>query len=253
MAEKRVTSNQRIMWRLGPDSGITWTAPTLAQVAALDHLSDAIKIDGTDYNIEASEQQDDRSFADAAGSQSRGFAQFGGTIAGFTPPQNDSTSNFAKAHALLATPRVKLAVAQRFVESIALAPAAGQEWTISRVMTDSEEQVRGEVSYSYATGLQPQDDILVNYILPSAVPTAVTITPSAAITDAAVGDIIFVKAAYEGRNVTAGAEWASSDETVIVSHGHGIFECIATGAGVELTADYLGGVESTAVSVDVTA
>lgn len=74
-----VMTNNHLAWLFGPESALTeeqWVeGPSLAAVQSLTNLSAAVKVDGTDFNVEASEQVDDRSFADQAGAQSRGPVQ----------------------------------------------------------------------------------------------------------------------------------------------------------------------------------
>jgi hypothetical protein len=215
MADTRVLSNRRIGWFAGPDSEITsWTEPPIADLQALDNISEAIKIDGTDFNIDASEQGDDRSFTDEAGAQSRTYASFGGNLEAFTPKPEDTTSILRQTKDTIAVPRTELAVAMRVDGKFAHLPiAAGDEISLFHVMSDARAHHRGESSYSYGVNLVPRSDNLVNYIVPSAVPTSPAINVVGPIA-LAVGAVSRIKVAYEGRNITIGAVYTSSDPTV---------------------------------------
>lgn len=251
MPDIKVDTNKRVEWRLGPDTNIAdYTKPTLAEIVSLTNISEAVRMEGTDFNLDASEQQDDRSFVDAAGAQSRGFSQFGGALALFTPQPTDTTSIFRTARTMLKTPWVKLALAMRVVSPNSTAPAAGNEYNVFRVMVDGNHHERGEVSFAYTINLLPQDDVGVGAILPTASPTAATIAPSGAVAGS-VGGRMFLKATYEGRNVTAGATWTSSAPNVVDVDNHGIARYLAAGSA-SITVQYPGGLASTAKVFTIT-
>lgn len=221
MADTRILSNEHYAHLFGPESNISnWKAPSLANLLTLTNVSEAVKIDGTDFNVEASDQSDDRSFTDAAGAQSRSFNKASGNVEAFTPGADD-TGIATTTRGILKTPRTRLAYVQRPVKLATTTIAAGDEINLFRVITDGGKHNANDVSRSYANNLVLQDDMLVNYIVPSSTPTAVAITRIDTGT-VAVGDIIFFKGLYEGRNVTSGAKWVSSDPSVVEMTAHGI-------------------------------
>lgn len=253
MADTSVMTNGHLGWFAGPDSAITdahWdSGPTLAELQTLQNYSGTVKVDGTDFNVEASEQVEDRSFADQAGAQSRGAAQASGSIEIYTPGKNDTTSINAKGWDTFATPRTKLALAQRPVKAQGAPIAAGDELNVYRVQTDAGTHNRNDASRTLGTTLLLQDDIHINYIVPAAVPTAPTITPSGP-QDLAEDEVLFLKVSYQGRNITAGAKYTSSDESVAVVTNHGIV--IGVGAGIaEITVSYPGAAEAEPIEVTV--
>lgn len=245
MANTKVISNQHIQVRIGADTEIdNWDAPTLADINALADVSSAINWDGFDFNIEGSEQSDDRVLTDAAGAQSRQYDQFGGSMSFVRPEQTDTTSVYRIARDIVATPRTFLAIAVRVVLPSTTAPAAGQSWNVYRVETDTKAEGRGDVSHFYTIPFASRDEMVAEYVLPSASPTAVTLTPSAAATPT-VGTVGFITASYEGRNVTAGAKWSSSNPAVVEVSPHGVWRAVSVGAA-NVIASYPGGLASTA-------
>jgi hypothetical protein len=245
----KVLSNQRVTVLAGLSSGIAdWTAPSLSSLTALTNVSGAVNWAGFDLNIQASEQDDDRTLTDGAGAQSRGFTNFGGGLQFVNPKVTDLVSIFRTTYNIFSTPRVELVVAVRYGKKNSVAPAAGDKWTIYRVMSDAISFGSGDVSVYYTTNLIARDDILPNYIVPSSTPTAVAVTAlSAAPT---VGQLVFASAVYEGSDVTKTAVWTSSDEAKMILVHPGIFLTLATGTpGV--VAAYAGGTDSTAVTITI--
>ena len=257
MADTRVLSNQKVAWLAGPDNTISesnWASgPTITQLAALDNYSAAVKIDGTDFSVEASEQSDDRSFADAAGAQSRSYSSASGNIEVYTPAEGETTGVNADAYDTFSPNRSRLALLQRTVAPQSTALARGDEVNIFRVITDERQHNRNDVSRTLGVGLILQDNIWVNYIVPHSTPTAPAVTPGGPLTlDVSDGDIEFLEVAYEGRNITVGATYISSNEDVFIVTNHGIIIPIGAGSAT-LTVSYPGAAVLTGISVTVTA
>ncbi len=251
MADTRVLSNRRVGIHVGADTEIgSWEATSLADAQALTNISEAVKFDGLDFNVEGSDQADDRSLTDEAGAQSRSYSQFGGNVEAFTPQPGDTSSILRVAKGIIDIPRERLALLQRFVKLNHLPLAAGDEVSIFHVATDGHAHHRSETSYSYGVNMVPRDDCLLNYILPSTVPTSVVATPA---TDSiAVGEVSRLKVAYEGRNITIGATYSSSDSTKAEVTKHGCVIGKAAGA-VVITVDYPGAGAPDTVAITVTA
>ncbi|UOE45886.1 hypothetical protein [Agromyces larvae] len=257
MTDVRAQSNKAVGWFAGPDTAITddrWVSgPTLAELQSLLNISAETKIDGTDFGLEASEQSDDRSFADAAGAQSRSFDSASGSIEIFTPSRGETSGLRVQVWNTLAKPRTKLAIAQRFITNQAAAIAPGQVVNLFRVITDDRQHNRNDVSRTLGIGLVLQDNLLSNYVVPSAVPTAVTLTPDGEDGfDVVVGTPLYLKATYEGVNVTVGADYASSDENIFTVTKHGILIPRAAGTAT-LTVSIAGSAAGTPIDVTVTA
>lgn len=254
MTDSRVVANQRITVWVGPDSGIAnWTnGPTLAEVGALTNISGAVNWDSFDLNIQASDQQDDRTLTDAAGAKSRGLANFGGNLELVQPRPDDSSSIYRIAYNIFKGDRTKLAVVIRAVALNSTAVAAGDVVNAYHVLRDADDLVRADQnkpSYAYKVNLLAQDDVAVNAIIPSGTPTATTLTRAGS-GNLTVGAPDFLKATYEGVNITVGATYTVSDPTVVLVTPHGCIIPLADGTAT-VTAQYPGGLASTALSLTV--
>src|SRR5690606_5566347 len=135
------------------------------------------------------------SFADQAGAQSRGALQASGSLELYTPGKGDTTSINALGWNTFATPRTKLALAQRPVAPQGTAIAAGDEINVFRVITDGGTHNRNDASRTLGTTLLLQDDIHINYIVPSSTPTAPTVSPAGPVA-LAEGEAEFLEVAY---------------------------------------------------------
>lgn len=257
MVDVRAQSNKHVGWFTGPDNLISdahWVSgPTLAELQGLLNFSEASKIDGTDFGLEASEQSDDRSFVDAAGAQSRSFDSASGNLEIYTPARGDNSSIKAQTWDAISHPRTKLALAQRFIKEAAAPLAAGDEINVFRVETDARQHNRNDVSRTLGIGLVLQDNLLVNYIVPASTPTAPAVSGASGLAAAAPGSVHFLKLTYHGRNVTIGADWVSSNESVaLVRHGVVYIRPGATdGATATITPSVLGAASVTPISITV--
>lgn len=247
----KVYSNQRVTVRAGLASSISdWAEPSLAEINALTNVSASVNWNSFDLNIRASEMRDDRTLTDAAGAQSRGFTQFGGTLELVHPRPEDLASIYRVAYDIFATPRVELVVAVRYGPKNSTAAAAGEKWTLYHVIVDAPAIGQNDVSKYYRVTLVARDDVLPNFILPAAVPNAVAIT--VVDNSVSVGDLVFASAEYEGWDVTKSAQYLSSNEALLEMVHPGIF--LARGVGTPtLKSRYPGGTDSSAVTVTITA
>ena len=256
MTDIKSLSNNKVAWFVGPSTAIpaiNWTTgPTLAQLQTLLNISEATKIDGTDFGLEASDQSDDRSFVDAAGSQSRSFDQASGNIEIYTPAAGDVSSIYVQAWNAISKTRTKLVLGQRMVKSASSAIAAGDEINLFSVMTDDRQHNRNDVSRTLGIGLLPQGNILSNYIVPATTPAAITVAPQGGkvFTALVAGVPAFTKVTYQGRNITIGAKYVSSNEAVFQVR-HGVVIPIAAGTAT-LTVSYPGAATLAGIPVTVT-
>lgn len=245
----KVLSNQRVTVLAGLASAIAdWNEVELSELLALQNVSGAVNWDAFELNLQASQQSDDRTLTDGAGAQSRGFTNFGGTLQFVNPRPDDASSVFRTAYNIFSTPRVELVVAVRYGKQNSLPPAAGDKWTIYHVITDAVSFGQNDVSKFYGVNLIARDDIVVGYIVPPAVPVAVTVTGGST---AAVGKLVFASAAYQNWDVTKQVKWVSSDKTKLIQVHPGIFKAVAAGTPT-LIATYPGATASTAKTITIT-
>lgn len=251
MGDKRVLSNKRVTVWVGPANSIAdYKAPKKSEIAGMLNVSEAIKWDGFDFNIKASSSDDDRALTDAAGAKTRSYAQFGGSIAFFSPKASDTSSIYRQARTAVSVPRTMLAVVVRTVTLNSAGVAEGDEVNAYRVMTDATSQVRGKASYYYTVNFLPQDLIGVNAVVAPATAVAPTVTVAAGTVSGSAGSIVRLRAVYQGVNVTIGATWASSNQAAATVTRHGIVQMVGTGTA-NITATYPGSTASTATAITV--
>lgn len=249
MVDTRVISNKAVEVRIGIDTAVVNAeAPTIAELNALLPINEVVRWDSFDLNVQASQMDEDPTLADEAGAQMRSLLQFGGTISLLNAKPGD-TGIAKQAKDLLIKPHTKLVVAIRGMLPIGTAAAAGQVWNVYRVTTDAESHARADTGYSYSVNLRPRGSAGINAIVPSASPTAVVVTPQGGAT-ATVGTPKSFKAAYEGVDITVGAQYLSSNPGVleILPHGWGIPKAAGT---AEITATYPGSAAGTPVEITV--
>jgi hypothetical protein len=252
MTDKRIQSNKVTAFFAGPDTAIdSWAGPGLTALRSLTNLSASCRFDGFDFNVQASPQGDDRAFTDAAGAQSRQFPAFGGSGSFFKPRDDDATGPYRVTRDLLGSGRPKLANVFRFGKGNTLSIDPGDEINVFHTQADNRADQRGESSMYYTVPLQPQDDILVNYVVPSAVPTAPVVTPST-VAAATVGVPVFLSVVYEGVNITTRATYATEDEAIALVTPHGVVIPKAVG-NIDITVDYPGSAGPVTVPFAVTA
>ena len=248
MTQTKIGSNQNTLFALGPIVSVANVLePKLSELQALTNVSEAVKWDGYDFGVEASEQDEDRALTDAAGASSRGYENFGGSVAFYEPVPEDTSSIYRDARNLVSQPHTELAALQRDGHPASLPLAAGQVVNTYHTITDANSRERGDKNRYHTVNFRPKGFVGVNRIIPSSPATAVSISGGASV---AVDKAIQLKATYEGNNITVGANWVSSDESVAVVTRHGIVIGISAGEA-EITATYPGSAAGSAHEVTV--
>lgn len=245
---QKISSNGNTLFAIGPVTAVASKLnPQLVELLALTNVSEATKWDGFDFNIEASEQDEDRALTDAAGASTRGYENFGGNVSFYKARSDDASSIYRQARNIAGKMHTELTAVQRDGLPASTPFAAGQVVNVFHVISDARQEQRGDKNRYWTTALKSKGFVGINRIVPSAVPTAVAITGAAAVTADAT---VQLKAVYEGNDITVGAEWRSSDESVAVVTKHGIVIGVSAGTA-EITATYPGSAASTAHEVVV--
>lgn len=217
--------------------------------------TEAIRWDGYDFGMDASDQIDDRSLADNAAAQIRGFAQFGGNTPFFMPKVTDTGSILRQVFNLLKTQRTPLFVAERVGFKDWSSPwAAGDNVNIYRVLNDGfKPDTEGDGGYAYTMNLLSQGDVYPWTLVTPASASAVTITGSATASLSLAGVNVALRGAtYQGKNITARATWISSNPAVATVDAHGVIQGKSAGTA-NVTATFPGATPSAAVAVTVAA
>lgn len=250
MPATKINSNKNTYLGVGVISSIDDIfAPDLDELETLVNASDDTKWDGYDFGVEASDTDEDRVLTDAATAASRGYENFGGSIAFFPPLPTDSTSKTRTLRSLVSTPHTELALVQRDGYPANAAWAAGQVFNAFHVITDANAELRGDKNRYYTIDFKPKGKAGINRIVPSPVPTAVAVTGDASITMGETGQL---RAAYEGNDITVGAVYVSSDESVAVVTPHGKVIPISAGTA-DITATYPGSAAGSPFEVTISA
>ena len=166
-----------------------------------------------------------------------------------TPKPTDTSSILRIARNIVKTPRTRLAVAIRTVTLNSQGAAIGDVWNVYRTITDTNAHERGKVSYAYSINFKAQDDNGVNRVLTAATPSKVILTPGSTL-NVAVGAVSFLKASFEGVNVTKGTTYVSDNPAVATVDKNGIVQGVSAGTA-NITASYPGSATSTALAVTV--
>lgn len=247
----RDQGNGRVAVWLGTASAVTnLAAPTEAEIDTMLLVSEAVRWDGYDYGVQESDQIDDRSLADTASAQLRGFSQFGGSVPFFYPRISDTGSILRQAFNLLKSGRTDLILVERIGFKAWNADAeAGDDVNVYRVMNDGfNPDTEGDGGYAYIVNLLPKGDVYPWTKVRGASEETVAIIGGASAT-ATVGGATLRGATGYGDNITARAEWTSSDDTVATVE-KGVIVGRGTG-NANITASFPGMTSSTAVAVTV--
>ncbi|MDL5351100.1 Ig-like domain-containing protein [Microbacterium sp. zg-YB36] len=250
MPATKISSNKHTALHIGVRAAIADVETAiLPELQALTNASNVTKWDGYDFGVEASETDEDRVLTDAATAATRGYENFGGSIAFFPPLPGEVGTPERAVRSLVSTPHTELVLTQRDGYAASAAWAPGQVYNAFHVITDANSEQRGDKNRFYTIDFRPKGAVGINRIVPSLTPTAVAITGPAAV---GVGESIQLRAAYEGNDITVGAVWVSSDESIAVVTPHGKVIGIADGE-VEITATYPGSAAGTAHEITVSA
>jgi hypothetical protein len=242
----RDLSNKRIRVSVGLRSQVAdLSCPLDTEIASLLHLSAAVRWNGLDFGMQASDKVDDRSLEDDASAQLRGFTQYGGGVPIFFPKRTDSGSVLRQAFTLLSQSATDLVWVERIGWGDVTDPiVAGDNVNVYAVTTDGfKPDTEGDGGYAYLLTMLARGESYPWTIVRDATPAPVTVTAVNG-GSAAVGTAALLRATYRGNDVTKRAQWRSSDATKITVEG-GVAVRRAAGAA-SIFASFPGATESAA-------
>ena len=246
----KVKSNKNVAFHAGASTAFAKIdSQTLAELEGLGNYSEALKWDGFDIAIQASEQDEDRALTDAAGAASRGYEQYGGAVSAFHPVPGDTSSVYRRLLNLIGALHTEIVATIRPGIPASTPWAAGQVYTAFGLIVDAPRHQRGDKNRFYTRNLKAKSGVGVNRIVPSLVPSKVTTTPPSP--SVAVGKSAQLRSVYEGRNITVGAVYRVADESVAVVTKHGKIIGLKAGS-TTVTATYPGSAAGTPVTITVT-
>lgn len=251
----RDLSNTRIQMWLGPLSALAdYRYATEAQLGAMLMAAPAIRWDGLDFGMQASEQIDDRSLDDDATATLRGFLQFGGGVPLFFPKVSDQTSVVRNVFNLVKVRGTELALVERvgFVDR-KTPGTAGDNINIYKVMTDGyQPDTEGTGGYAYLQSLIPRGDVAPWSIVQAATPAKVGIKGGLTASLTASAPLALRGATLLGNDITPRAIWSSSNPAVATVDNRGIIERRSNGTA-NVTAMFPGGTISDPIVVTAAA
>lgn len=205
--------------------------------------SNAISYNDTDFGVQASETNDDPSFAARGLSLTRGAAQYGGSLSFYYPAEADDPNNSLSRFYDMLTQRSEWYVVVRNdgIRDWDDNWEAGDLFSIFRIIVGGESQaITGTEAFRYTiTGL-PRGEMKVYGVVAEAGGSVTVDIPTVAPTPT-VGDKGTLKATVTGglktRQYTHGVKWTSSDPTVLEVTRNGVYIARAAGTAT-ITATY---------------
>lgn len=225
------------------------TQPTAAEINAGVNLSEAISWNNFELGSSGSSDVDDRAITDVGNAISRGFPDFSATLDFFRDSNPaDSGSIYNTAFTLFKQPGLNGYLVVRYGQALPSANAAAAEYvSVYKFITDVvSDDTEGEDSVKFEVTFLPQGTIVEHTLVKTAAPV---ISLPATMT-LAVGDLDRIVSTVSGANVTASADYSSSDTTKATVSSTGIVTAIAAGAAT-ITVSHPGANASDTVAVTV--
>lgn len=260
-------ANSLTMWFALPNAFADPEKPTVAELSEAVENSKSIAWEGYSFGAQASNQTADPGWADTGNTQTRGFAQFGGTISHYFP---SNYSNLADDNVItfLAFER-PLTLGYLIIRADGLKttadapdkskpPVANDFVSVYKVITDGWSDTNtGENAFKYAITFVPQGDIWINAVVATTVTVA---TPAPVGTpDYSVGGKTPLTSSKNGRVLASVAgqwagtpgwfNWESSDSAVASVDQNGVLTGNAAGTTSVIARDKITNVASTALEV----
>jgi len=276
MANTKLTADGlgvTVWWAL-PNAFADPRRPTVAEMTSnAVNVTDSVAWENYSFGASASTQNSDPSMGDVGNVQSRGFAQFGGTISFFYPKDYLDSANEHLITFLALEKPLTLGYVILRVDGKKTTATVGDSQKgavaldflrIYKVMSDGWSDVNtGEADFKYTITFQPQGDLWVNAMV--APVSVATIAPigATAYSAAAPGRGTPMAAYITGRQLSSVASqwngypghfnWTSSDPTKATVDQNGVVRAVAAGSTTITATHKATGLASTGLAVTITA
>jgi hypothetical protein len=225
-------------------------APTATEINAGKNLSAAISWNNFELGSSGSADVDDRAITDLGNAISRGFPDFGATLAFFREANSsDSASIYQQAFTLFKTPGLTGYLVVRYGQALPSAVAAiGDVVSVYKVQTDRvSDDTEGDDSVKFEVNFLPQGALWEHTL----VSPAGTLTATPTTLSLAAGKTGRVKITLAGKDVTAGAVYSSSDSTKAVANNGGTTLAVSAGSAT-ITVSHPSATGTATVTVTIT-
>lgn len=250
MAETKLIAdaNSLSAWFALPNAFADPKKPTVAELNACIYLGKAIAWDGYSFGAQASNQSSDPGWDDTGNTQTRGFAQFGGTISFYYPKNYTDVSDEsyivfeALDQPLTGGYIIIRADGEKTTAGVAdkTTPAIANDFIATfKIISDGYSDTdTGEAAFKYNIEFLAQGDVWINAVVATAVAVETPVAIGAA--DYTVGGKTPLGTFVTGRQLAAVAgewngypgwfDWESSDSSVASVDANGVVSGIAAGS-----------------------
>lgn len=236
--------------------------PTVAELNACIDITQAIAYDNFGFGFQASNKNSDPSWADTGNVQTRGFANYSGSISFFYPAAFDvATDNtYLTWDALDQRLTIGYLIFRFDGTKVTSAAVANDFVRVYKVQTDAWSDVNtGEVNFKYTVSFQPQGVAYIDAVVATTAPVPIlTVGPGTATISLASEKRRNTIAYRTGRQLATNGTpsfftYSSSDTTKATVDNNGVVTGVAIGTASIVATDKVTGAVSTGLAITVTA
>lgn len=260
MTNTRLNAGGNVSIRFAlPGFAVNWRKPTVAEVNAALDITASTSFNDFSFGAQASNQISDPSVADTGNAQTRGFAQFSGSLSFFYPrTYADATNPYSNTYELFDSADVVgyllIRVDGNVTPDGTTTAINGDFWNVYRVQADGwTDVVVGEESFRYTIEFLPQGDIATRVWVGTTPTITASVVGGATLT---VGGKKPTLAYITGRQLHTDGyswrfRWTTSDATKVTVDANGVVKGIAIGSASVTPTDVYSGVSGTAIPITV--
>lgn len=265
MVDTRYPISGSIRYWLVQASGLNrWDAPTDTEVNAGLDISDSISWNDKDFGVQSSNTTSDPAITAKGNVQSRGAAQYGGSLSLYYGKDFDDLDNaHSVAFQALRLPGTVWYIVSR-VDGLELASptgtaaqpgtkaAAGDIVSVFRVETAGyAESITGEEAFRYTVSFLPKGQVKTMAIVRSSATPALPVV-SGPSTGTVTGGPLLLEGTLEGRKYTRGLRWTTTTPSIATVSRNGVVTPRSIGTASIVATDPATGAQSTAKSITLT-